>query len=447
MQKEELIELINMGYLKWNLFRIKHPEFIPDLSDINLSKKDLRNYNFSKSKLLRTNFQKSHLGETDFSGSTVAYANFKNSYFSNVNFNNADLRFSNLKSTIIKNSVFDNSLFNHSTLNGSKIKNSSFIKSNFRNSELCSVYFDNCITKKAHFEGSFLRETMFINSNLQLIKMNNCKFLFLSFDNCNFRNGMLYDSIFDNCQFYMCNFTYTLLTNSTIINSTITKSDFSNVDFRHSQFSANKLEDSDLSRSKIFGVSTWKLNLINTTQNDLRITDINEPKITIDNIEVAQFIYLLLNNAKLREIIDTVTSKVVLILGRFTENRKKILEELRNTLKTKNFLPIIIDFDVPHSRTTLETISTVAHMAKFIIADLSDSKSVLQELQFIVTNLPSVIVQPIIDNSDDPPGMIDHFCMYKSFLPTISYDNKVGIPKTVIDLFNNFQNTGLLNNS
>jgi hypothetical protein len=45
----------------------------------------------------------------------------------------------------------------------------------------------------------------------------------------------------------------------------------------------------------------------------LVVTPENEPAIIIDNIEVAQFIYLMLNNQKVRDVIDTVTSKVVLI--------------------------------------------------------------------------------------------------------------------------------------
>ena len=51
------------------------------------------------------------------------------------------------------------------------------------------------------------------------------------------------------------------------------------------------------------------------------ITKENEPEITVDNIEVAQFIYLMLNNQKVRDVIDTITFKAVLILGRFTAIR------------------------------------------------------------------------------------------------------------------------------
>jgi hypothetical protein len=57
------------------------------------------------------------------------------------------------------------------------------------------------------------------------------------------------------------------------------------------------------------------------------------PAITIDNIKVAQFIYLLLNNQAIRKVTDTITSKAVLILGRFSEDRKPVLDAIRDELR------------------------------------------------------------------------------------------------------------------
>jgi hypothetical protein len=55
------------------------------------------------------------------------------------------------------------------------------------------------------------------------------------------------------------------------------------------------------------------LELTRAKQQDLVITRAGEPEITVDNIEVAQFVYPLLHNQKVRDVIDTITSKVVLI--------------------------------------------------------------------------------------------------------------------------------------
>jgi hypothetical protein len=94
--------------------------------------------------------------------------------------------------------------------------------------------------------------------------------------------------------------------------------------------------------------------------------------ITVDNVEVAQFIYLLLHNEKIREVIDTIAKKAVLILGRFAGERKAVLDAIREKLRRQNYLPILFDFEKPASRDLTETISTLAHMARFIIADLTE---------------------------------------------------------------------------
>jgi hypothetical protein len=188
------------------------------------------------------------------------------------------------------------------------------------------------------------------------------------------------------------------------------------------------LTDADLTGSRVYGVSAWGLKLSDKTrQRNLIITRwmSNEPEITVDNIEVAQFIYLLLNNQKIREVIDTITSKVVLILGRFTNDRKAVLDALRDELRKRSYLPILFDFDKPTRRNTVETITLLARMARFVIADISDAKSVLQELQAIVPDLPSVPVQPVIIASQDEPGMFDFYRHLPWFLPVYRYETPV----------------------
>ena len=83
------------------------------------------------------------------------------------------------------------------------------------------------------------------------------------------------------------------------------------------------------------------------------ITPKVEPDITVDNIEVAQFVYLLLHNEKIRNIIDTIGKKGVLLLGRFTEDRIQILERLRQKLRGLGFVPMVFNFDKPETRISL----------------------------------------------------------------------------------------------
>jgi hypothetical protein len=155
------------------------------------------------------------------------------------------------------------------------------------------------------------------------------------------------------------------------------------------------LTGADLTGCSVYGVSAWNLKLDRTKQHDLVITQRHEPAVTVDNIEVAQFVYLLLNNQKVRGVIDTITSKAVLILGRFTDERKAVLDALREELRKRDYLPILFDFEVPERRNITETVTLLARMARFIIADLTDPSSIPQELQAIIPSV-RVPVQPLL---------------------------------------------------
>jgi len=155
------------------------------------------------------------------------------------------------------------------------------------------------------------------------------------------------------------------------------------------------LTGATLTQCFIFGISVWKVQLQGAVQNNLIITEYDEPQITVDNLEVAQFIYLLLNNAKIRDVIDTITSKIVLILGRFTSERKAVLDALRDELRQKNYSPVLFDFEKPASRDLTETVSILAHLARFIIVDLTDPSSAPHEVATVIP-LTVVPVQPLI---------------------------------------------------
>jgi hypothetical protein len=133
------------------------------------------------------------------------------------------------------------------------------------------------------------------------------------------------------------------------------------------------------------------------------VTPGDESAITVDDLEVAQFVYLLPHNEKLRKVIDTVGRKGVLLLGRFTEGRIEVLERLRAELRERDYLPIVFNFDKPETKSFTETVRLLARLSKFVIADVTDPKSVPLELQATV---PEIMVPflPIIDEGEKHEG-------------------------------------------
>jgi hypothetical protein len=117
--------------------------------------------------------------------------------------------------------------------------------------------------------------------------------------------------------------------------------------------------------------------------------------VTVDSLELAQFMHFLLKSQEVRHVIDIVTSKVVLILGRFTQERKAVLDAIRDQLRSMGFAPVLFDFDKPRSKDVTGTVETLARMARFIIADLTDPSSIPHELATIVPFLRTTPVLPL----------------------------------------------------
>jgi hypothetical protein len=197
------------------------------------------------------------------------------------------------------------------------------------------------------------------------------------------------------------------------------------------------LSHANLSQAMVYGSSTWDATLEGAIQRDLVITpdagrqqwhgharmESSGPVLTVDDLEIAQFIYLLMNNSKVRRIIDTITSKVVLLLGRFSPDRKAVLDALRDALRQHDLVPVLFDFEKPTSRDFTETVAAIGHLARLVIADLTDPRSVPQELQRLVPSLPSVPIQPIIQSSASPHSIFPDFAAYLTVLPLLRYGN------------------------
>jgi hypothetical protein len=176
-----------------------------------------------------------------------------------------------------------------------------------------------------------------------------------------------------------------------------------------------------LSNCRIYGISAWDVKFTERTiQQGLIITPKDAPAVTIDNIEVAQFVYLLLHNEKIRDVIDTVGRKGVLLLGRFTEGRIAILERLRDELRKRGYLPIVFNFDKPETKDFTETVRLLAGLSHFVIADVTNPRSAPLELQATVPDI-KVPFRPIIEKGEEPFAMLADLLQYDWVFQPIRY--------------------------
>jgi uncharacterized protein YjbI with pentapeptide repeats len=338
----------------------------------------LRNYPNCRPDLCGASLQGCDLSEVYLRDFDLTGANF-----TGANLTNADLRKTNFS-----HANFSGAILQNAALTGTRLIETCFEKADLSNAHLSGVDSSRAVFKNARLLKSNMSESWFWCSN---------------FEGANLENAWLARS----------NLEKAVLTNANLAGADLTASILVDA----------KLNGANLSGCRVFGISNWKCDLEGAIQSNLIITPETEPDISVDNLKVAQFIYLLLNNSDIREAIDSITAKVVLIIGRFTAERKSILDAIRDALRKYNYIPVMFDFGRPASKNIAETINILAGMSRFVVADITEPKIVLQELHNILRDFPSVPVQPLLQRGTQPTEILLDFMDYSSFLDIYQYND------------------------
>jgi len=316
-------------------------------------------------------------------------------------------------------------------LSGAYLQRRNLRKANLRGGKLSGTYLRKANLMGANLSGANLRKANLIGANLMGANLSKANLsgayltealLFKAkLSGAKSSGAYLYRADLIEADLSGANLSGAGLAEADLSHANLSAANLSGADLTGATLVETHLENANLSGCRIYGISAWNIKGVPRDQLDLIITPDHEPIVTIDNLEVAQFIYLLLNNQKIRHVIDTITSKVALILGRFTEERKRVLDAIRKELRQHDYVPVLFDFDKPTSKDLHETITTLARMSRFVVADITDAKSIPQELVSIVEQLPSLPVQPILQKDCTPWAMYDHIKRYPWVLKLYRY--------------------------
>lgn len=329
-------------------------------------------------------------------------ANLRDSNLSWANFRRA-----NLRKAIVRRSILREANFSWANLSWVDFRESYLKRANLRRADLSWANLKEVILKEADLREANLSWADLREANLHEADLRKAVLREAYLSNTNFREADLEEA------------------------------NLQEADLRGAHLFKTNLEQADLSGCHIYGISAWGANLHVADQSNLVITDWDEPTITVDNLEVAQWFYLLLHTKELRSVIQTITANIVLILGCFAPERKSILDTIREELRQEEYLPVFFDCQKSEMSKMMAMVPLLARMARFIIADFTTPQVVLQILPHIVRTM-SVPVQPLlIKDVAKEPAMISTLRRHhKSLLDTYWYgdsqDLLTSLQKTII---------------
>jgi uncharacterized protein YjbI with pentapeptide repeats len=351
---------------------------------VSFGHSDLERVRFDGSNLDDASFDRTRLKECDLSNLNAGRLWAAEAVFEECRFNGSYLRRAHLKQARLE----------RCDLTHTELVASFAVGASFRGSVLDRTTFELAWLESADFSEARCRETIFRRAHMRDAKLGG-----LDLRGCDFAEADLRGADLKAADLRGARFAGADLRRAALSGARLQGADLS-----HASLSGADLRGADLTGAKVYGVSAWDVALDDAVQRGLIIVPPDQSAITVDDLEVAQFVYLMYQNPKIRRVIDTITSRAVLILGRFTPERKVILDGIREELRRRDWVPILFDFDKPTQRDFTETVLTLAGMARFVIADISNPKSSPLELQAAVPNYMIPFV-PILQSGEEPFAM------------------------------------------
>ena len=197
---------------------------------------------------------------------------------------------------------------------------------------------------------------------------------------------------FRDATFRNTRFNKTILTGANFDGATLVNCNLNRVNLVEASFRVREITE-----TVIYGISAWDLQVTPESKQSKLIIEktygfysdfVAEGKIPlmVDDIELAQFVYYLTDHKRMRDVLNVMNARGVLILGAFRNGGWQRLDAIRARLAHRGYMAMIFDFARPDSMSLTETVVTMAGLAKFMVVDVG-GPSVPHELLSILTQL------------------------------------------------------------
>ena len=384
-----------------------------DLSGANLLGADLRFDTLMQANLSKADLREANLTKSDLNGANLTDSNMAKAILMAADLMNADLRNADLTSADLR----------RAKLTKANLHGANLFKAEISRADMTEANADGANFSQANLKMADLRGAQLVGASLTRAKLREANLCQANLAMADLTQADLIGARAMNTNLQGAVMMYTDLRGANLGSADLTGADLSNALLVNTNLKGAKLNN-----CRIHGTHFWNMKVdARTEQLDLIITPLGEATITVDSLEIAQFLSVLLGNETVRRALDTIRAKIVLILGHYPPERTLLLNALRNELRARDYLPVLLNLDQPAGREVSGRISILMHLARFVIADFTGVSALHDELQKIVPNLPSVAVQPVLPCSDGPDdscaanGGFEAFQRFPWFLEAAHY--------------------------
>ena len=371
MAELRFLKILKEGTAAWNEWRTVHPRIKPDLSGA-----DLTTFRFNGI----INFNDTDLSGADLRGRPLFRAQFQRAVLKEAALNRADLR---------------QAVLSDADLSGADLGGADLLKADLR--------------------GAILRRAKLPRASLSRANLGRADLAQADLKKADLAEADLMAANLSGADLSGAVMTGGYLFGANLTGASLRRANLKGANLQQTILVETDLSFADISECSIYGVSVWSTKLEQTVQRDLLATPTRSPSIIVDHIEMAQFIYLLINNSRIQKF-----ARIVLILGHFEPKRRELLEAIRDQIRKSDYVPLVFDHEDCGDPGLQSTISNLARMARFVIMELTEKAecwpATITLLHKLAVPVKPLLMGPADDKTkakaapltqDQPPSFLD----------------------------------------
>jgi uncharacterized protein YjbI with pentapeptide repeats len=367
------IDLVRDRVDHWNDWRRKNTRILPDfsgadLADLNLAGANLAKADLTGARLSGANLSGAVLSRAKFFRADLSQADLSRATLFKVNLSQADLSGANLNGADLSGAILVRTNLSGASLIGACLKGA-----NFGQASLFRTKLGRAVLRQASFFKADLTESDLAEADLE--------------------GANLQEAVLEQTNLRGAN-----VANANLCFATLLRTN---------------LEGAVLDRSAVYGTSLWEVQMDGASQCDLDIMPPQQPVLSVDSLQTAVLVGMLLHHEKARSEIFAITLNTVLVIGRFPETRQPVLAAIKEALRQAGYAPLVLDFHLPGSGDKNEIVKTLGRMSRFIVADLTEDTRIGETLDAAVHFLPAVPIQPIGQAGRERILLESHFLKYR----------------------------------
>lgn len=369
-----------------------------DFSGATFSGCIFRQTNFSGTKMARTSFATARFEKCHFNGSELPWSNFSNSDLLETSFSEANLRECDFSKSILVDCDLEKT-----NATGGRFIGASLSRSSFKNANLTRCDLSGSSLKGCKFSYAVLLKCILDNSRWDQCSLNEVQgshacaasagFVACDLSKSTLDGLLAKDAKFKSCSFVQSNMIAAIFVGSSFLDCRLDYAIACKCDFSSATIVA----------CSIFGVSIWGSITDSTMQKNLIIRG-GAYNIIVNSLDYSFFLFQCMKNANFRKYFESTSEKLVLILGRFTDERMEVINAVRGALVSEGLIPVVFDFEKPDTQDLSEVVLSLALIARLTIVDLSDPKCAPHEIATIAPNVNSPIAS-LIEAGQRPYAM------------------------------------------